>query len=49
MYINNSGHMTKWLTDFNETWHEALMNKCYNVYINHDLLVALTYFTARST
>ena len=36
-------------TNFNETWHEASMAKAYNVYINLDPVVTLTYFTARST
>ena len=35
--------------DFKETWHETLMAKYYNVYINHDLVMTMTYFTTRST
>ena len=32
-------------TDFNKTWHEALMTQVlqYHVYINHDPVMTLTY------
>ena len=35
-----------WWTDFEETWHEASMTQ---VCINHDPVMTLTYFKARST
>ena len=36
-------------TDFTETWCEASMVKYSNVYINHDPVMTLTKFMARST
>ena len=40
--------LNQW-ADFNKTWHEASGLKYYNVFINCDLWMTLTYFTARST
>ena len=37
------------LIDFKETWCEASMVKYSNVYINHDPVMTLTKFMARST
>ena len=37
-------------TDFNETWHEASMAQALQcICVNHDPVMTLTYFTARST
>ena len=36
-------------SDFKETWREASMAKVLNVYINHDPVMTLTKFMARST
>ena len=36
-------------TGGNQIWLEALMAKFYNVYINHDPVMTLTYFKARLT
>ena len=36
-------------TNFNETWHEALMTSTTMFHINHDPVMTLTYFMARST
>ena len=61
MYINDPGHMTKMAAIFQIFFsgtggpistklgmkHQWL--KYYNVYINHDPVMTLTYFTTRST
>ena len=56
MYIRNPGHMTKMaampiyggpISMKLGMKHQWL--KHYNVYINHDPVMTLTYFTARST
>ena len=44
MFINNPGHMIKMAVCMK---HWGL--KYYNVFINYDLWMTLTYFTARST
>ena len=40
--------LRNWWTDFNETWHEVSMTQLLNVYINHDPVMTLTYFTTRT-
>ena len=61
MYINYPGHVTKMtdmpiysvnrLKIFFSTYlrMKPLVLEYYNVYINHDPVMTLTYFTARST
>ena len=56
MYINNQGHMTKMATMpiymYSKIFFsgiDGLISKYYNVYINHELVMTLTYFTAKST
>ena len=34
-------------TDFNETWHKAFGSGVLQCFIHYDLLMTLTYFTAR--
>ena len=41
--------LRNWWADFNETWHEVSMTQVYNIYINQDPVMTLTYFTARLT
>ena len=56
MYVNNPGHMTKMaampIYGKNPSKKLGMKHqwlKYYNVYINHDPVMTLTFFTARST
>ena len=61
VYINNLGHMTKMVAIpiYCKNPNKSFQNRCinfketwlmyYNVYINHDPVMTLTYLKARST